>query len=346
MQSPVEAPPVKRKYNKKDPSKEKKKKKPKWETDSPALKTDPVKETPEPIVVEKHYAMKEGQWVEEQEQEKDQAIQSLLAEVDMIPQIGSPPRAPLAVVDLVTCPFHLKPLTRKKPPDEIEKQEVLFCPDIDCPVFLFASHIDAYLQSLHYTLPSHDVLECWDILQCFCHFTPVLKLSQSETNPNRLYLSCNNWQKELKCPYFQWYDEPFTNKNAAWQDEMRFEFKQLPVPASREEAKRKAQEHKEACKKMAFQQYFTNLKADMEEKRKNLMKTGSSSSSSGWGAPREDGAREDGAREDGGGGGGGARVDGGGGGGRKSSAFVYYTRAVPSSNNWGITEQQYGTVNF
>ena len=83
----------------------------------------------------------------------------------------------------------------------------------------------------------------------------------------------------------------------------------------------------------------------MEEKRKNFMKTGSSSS--GWGAPREDGAREDG------GGGGGPREDGaredgggGGGGGRKSSPFVYYTRAVPSSNKWGITEQRYGTVNF
>ena len=146
MQSPttVEAPPVKRKYVKKDKpdSKEKsqKKKKPKCETDS-ALKTDPAKETPEPVVVEKNYVMKEGQWVEE-EQEKDQAIQALMAEVDKIveigsppqPRIGSPPRAPLAVVDLVTCPFHLKPLIRKKPPDEIEKQEVLFCPAIDCPV--------------------------------------------------------------------------------------------------------------------------------------------------------------------------------------------------------------------
>ena len=308
MQSPttVEAPPVKRKYVKKDPSKEKtkNKKKPKWETDSPALNTDSLKETPEPMVVEKHYVMKDGQWVEESEQEKDQAIQSLLAEVDMIPQIGSPPgpqknrsppRAPLVVVDLLTCPFHLKPLTRRKPPDEIEKQEVLFCPEVDCPVFLFASNIDAYLQALHYTPPSQDVIECWDILQCFCHFTPILKLSQSEANPNRLYLSCNNWQKELKCPYFQWYDQPFTNKNAAWQDEMRFEFKQLPVPVSREEAKRKAQEHKEACKKMAYQQYFTNLKADMEEKRKNLVKTG-------------------------------------GGGGPRRSPFVYYTRAVPSNS--------------
>ena len=307
MQSPttVEAPPVKRKYVKKDKpdSKEKKKKKPKWETDSPALKTDSAKETPEPIVVEKHYVIQDGQWVEEQEKEKDQAIQSLLAEVDMIPQIGSPPgpqsrsppRAPLEVVDLLTCPFHLKPLTRRKPPDEIGKQEVVFCPELDCPVFLFASNIDAYLQALHYTPPSQDVIECWDILPCFCHFTPILKLSQSEANPNRLYLSCNNWCKELKCPYFQWYDERFNNKNAAWQDEMRFEFKKLPVPASREEAKRKAQENKEACKKMAFQQYFTNLKADMEEKRKNLVKTG------------------------------------GGGGGRKSP-FVYYTRAVPSNS--------------
>ena len=350
MQSPVEALSVKRKYTKKDKpdSKEKKKKKPKWETDSPALKTDPVRETPEPIVVEKNYAMKEGQWVEEQE--KDLAIQSLLAEVDMIPQIGSPPgpqsesppRAPLAVVDLLTCPFHLKPLTRKKPPDEIEKQEVLFCPDVDCPVFLFASNIDAYLQALHYTLPSHDVMECWDILQCFCHFTPVLKLSQSETNPNRLYLSCNNWNKELKCPYFQWFDLPLSNKNTAWQDEMRFEFKHLPVPASREEAKQKEKETREACKKRAFVEYFTNLKAEQEEKRKNLMKT------SGWGVPREGGGggggggggapREDGAR----GGGGGARVDGGGGGGRKSP-FVYYTRAVPTHDSF--TTFEHG-VNF
>ena len=209
------------------------------------MNTDPAKETAEPLVVEKNYVMKEGQWVEEEEKEKDDAIQALLAEVDKIPQIGSPPPQP--PVDLLTCPCHLKPMTRKKPPDETEKQEVLFCPEIDCPVFLFAGNIDAYLRALHYTPHSQDVVECWDILQCYCHFTPVLKLSQSEANPNRLYLSCNNFMKELRCPYCKWFDEPFTNKNATWQDEMRFEFKQLPVPASREEAKRKAQEHKEAC---------------------------------------------------------------------------------------------------
>ena len=78
-------------------------------------------------------------------------------------------------------------------------------------------------------------------------------------------------------------------------------------------------------------EYFTNLKADMEEKRKNLMTTGS-----GWGAPREDGARVDG--------GGGAREDGGGGGGGgRKSPFVYYTRAVPTHDSF--TAFEHG-VNF
>ena len=277
------------------------------------MKTDPAKETPEPLIEEKNYVMKEGQWVEE---EKEAAIQALMAEVDKIAQNGSPPRAPVDLVDLLTCPFHLKPLTRKKPPDEIEKQEVLFCPEIDCPVFLFGNTLDDYVRALHYTPPSRDVIECWDILQCYCHVTPVLKLSQSETNPNRLYLSCNNWCKELKCPYFQWFDEAFSKKNAVWQDEMRFEFKQLPVPASREEAKRKAQEYKEECKRKGYLEYFSNLKTEMKEKRKHLTKTGSSSGG------------------------------GGGGGSPRKSPFVYYTRAVPSSNNWGIAEQPYESVDF
>ena len=297
MQSPTTVDPLpKRKYNKKQDTK-KPKKKTKWET-------DPTKETPEPMeVVEKNFVMKDGQWVEE----TDAAIQTLMSEVDKIPEIGSPPLA-----DLLSCPFHLIPLTRKKPPDEIEKQEVLFCPELDCPVFLFANNIDAYLQALHFTPPSEDVAECWDILQCYCHFTPILKLSQSETNPNRLYLSCNNWCKELRCCYFQWFDEAFSKKNAAWQDEMRFEFQQLPVPASREEAKRKANENKEAIRKRGLVDYFTNLKEQMEEKRKQLMKSG------GWGSGGG-----------GGGGGGGPREDGGarehGSGGPARGPFLYYT---------------------
>ena len=90
--------------------------------------------------------------------------------------------------------------------------------------------------------------------------------------------------------------------------------KQLPVPSSLEEAKRQAQENREACQKMGYQQYFTSLKVVMEEKRQNLMKTGSS----GWCVS--------------------------GGGGRRRDPFLYYTR-VPS--NWGLPVSTYGGgVNF
>jgi len=310
MQSPttVDVPAVKRKYIKRKEKVDvkeknsKNSKKTKWETDS-AFIPDPTKEKPEPEVIEKSYVMtKEGQWVEE----KDEAIEALLDEVSKIPQPSSPPRAP--IVDLLTCPFHLRPLTRKNPPDEIEKQEVLFCPELDCPVFLFSNNLEAYLKALHYRPPSPDVSECWDILQCYCHYTPVLKLSQSQNNPNRLYLSCNSFNKELRCPYFQWFDEAFSKKNAAWQDEWRFFMKQLPVPNSREEAKRKEQENRKLCRKMAHKEYFFDLKQKMEEKRKNLENGGDGSGGSGGGAARE----------------------------KKVNPFVYYTRCAPYASNGGV----------
>lgn len=276
------------------------------------MKTDPTKETPAPLIEEKRYVMNNGWWVEEEEQRKEQeeALREFMVEVDKIPQIGSLPQVP---VDLLKCPFHFKPLTRKKPPDEIEKQEVLFCPEVDCSVFQFAGNLEAYLQALHYTPPSIDVTECWDMLQCYCHFTPVLKLSQSQANHNRLYLSCNNFTKALKCPYFQWFDEPFSNKNAAWQDEMRFIFRKLPIPANREEARKKMKENTEACKRMGYHQYFSGVKADIGEKRKKMMERGN-------GSPR----------------GGGPRKDGGGGDGPKQTSILYFTRA-DSSNEWGVS---------
>jgi len=72
---------------------------------------------------------------------------------------------------------------------------------------------------------------------------------------------------------------------------------------------------------MAHMQHFTNLKLEMEEKRKSL----TSSGSGGWG-PRGDDAREYG---------GGAREHGGGGGGPRKNPFIYFTKGVPS--NWGPT---------
>ena len=41
-------------------------------------------------------------------------------------------------------------------------------------------------------------------LVCFCNDTPALKLSKSEKNPDRLFMTCRHRQ----CKLFQWADEP------------------------------------------------------------------------------------------------------------------------------------------
>ena len=253
----------KRKQDRKNATKGKKKLK----TDSalvlphhPAAVSDfipnPATEKPEPMLVEKNYVMnEEGKWIEE-----PSSINELAHSFNEA--ISDP------LVDLLSCPFHCKPLTRKKPPAEVEKKEVLFCPVINCPVFLFADNMEPYVRALHYTLPSKDVEECWDILACYCNQTPSLKLSTSQLNPNRLYLVCANFNKDLKCPYFQWFDGPFEPKNQAWQDEIRFVLSHQPVPSTRQQAVAQEKQRKEKEKQGNLLVYFgdiqTNLKAKKE----------------------------------------------------------------------------------
>ena len=264
---------IKRKYVRKDPSKKK------FKTDSALvlnhavkdsalvlpnhaaivaeLVPSPATEKPEPTVVEKNYVMNEkGAWVEEEE---SSSIDALVH--DFNEAISEP------LMDLMTCPFHLKPLTRKKPPADIEKKEVLFCPTPFCPVFLFADSMEPYLRALHYTFPSKDVEECWDILACYCNQTPTLRLSNSSLNPNRLYMICANFNKDLKCPYFQWFEEPFNHKVAAWQDEIRFLLSHQPVPDNRKDAIAQEKERRERERQENLMVYFGGIQQNLKEKK-------------------------------------------------------------------------------
>lgn len=255
---------VKRKYVRKNPSNSKKKVK--TDADPPALDfvPDPTTEKPEPLITDKSYVLDEqGKWVEE---EQPLSIEALVN--DFNEAISDP------LVDLLSCPFHCKPLTRKKPTTEEEgekkKKEVLFCPVLGCPVFLFAENMEPYVRALHYTLPSKDVEECWDILACYCNEAPSLKLSTSRLNPNRLYLVCNNFNKDLKCPYFQWFEEPFSPKTAAWQDEIRFVLSHQPVPENRQEAKEQEKQRKERAKQENLLTYFGSMQTRLKCKREEL----------------------------------------------------------------------------
>ena len=42
-------------------------------------------------------------------------------------------------------------------------------------------------------------------MRCFCNRGLIMKMSKSDKNPDRLYLSCR--QKERRCDFFQWVNE-------------------------------------------------------------------------------------------------------------------------------------------
>ena len=220
----------------------------------------------------------EGTWVEERSSSIDALVH------DFNEAISEP------LMDLMNCPFHSKPLTQKKPPAQVEKKEVLFCPVVTCPVLLFADNMEPYLRALHYTIPSKDVEECWDILACYCNQTPSLKLSKSQLNPNRLYMVCANFNKDLKCPYFQWFEDPFNSKVAAWQDEIRFVLSHQPVPTTRQEAILQEKQRRERAKQENLLVYFGDIQKSMREKRIE--------SCSGGGG-RDNGGRGGGGRDEG-----------------------------------------------
>ena len=52
---------------------------------------------------------------------------------------------------------------------------------------------------------------------CFCRSVPVLKVSGSEKNNGRLYMSCN---RKNKCDFFQWADVPLFDKNREWMQSL------------------------------------------------------------------------------------------------------------------------------
>ena len=49
-------------------------------------------------------------------------------------------------------------------------------------------------------------------MKCFCIYAPIMSISHSEKNPNRLFFKCSKRQ----CEFFQWVDEHPRGKNRAW----------------------------------------------------------------------------------------------------------------------------------
>ena len=76
-----------------------------------------------------------------------------------------------------------------------------------CPVF-FGSLEQKQLVLSKLCHEIHPKLQqLWGTMSCLCGLVPKLKLSQSQKNPNKVFLSCPRVQ-EARCKFFQWIHSP------------------------------------------------------------------------------------------------------------------------------------------
>ena len=100
------------------------------------------------------------------------------------------------------CPIHDDMKMKCLNPDQ---SGVLFfkCTEPDCCVFWTSDSCDAICHELRHSIHPSVCDALWSkSLRCECGFTPRMKLSRSEKNNGRVFLTC--FKKEEACGYFQW----------------------------------------------------------------------------------------------------------------------------------------------
>ena len=104
------------------------------------------------------------------------------------------------------CPFHpLSPLKILNP--DAESGPVYYSCH-DCPVWCTSNTVDTVLPELKAHIHP-EVLAKLEELTCQCGLKPRMKLSQSEKNPRKVYLTCGQNPRETDtCGYFQWMHGP------------------------------------------------------------------------------------------------------------------------------------------
>jgi len=63
-----------------------------------------------------------------------------------------------------------------------------------------------------YRQPHPDVCDQWNCLLCFCREPVTPQLSQSQDNPNRLFMPCS----KKNCKFFRWADKPLGQSYWKW----------------------------------------------------------------------------------------------------------------------------------
>ena len=104
------------------------------------------------------------------------------------------------------CPVH-KEVALKKLFNQ-EGWEYFICDTSEgytpCFVTCSVEQADKYLREADIQLKECYMSNLPD-MRCFCNKGLILKMSKSEKNPDRLYLTCR--QRERRCNFFQWVNE-------------------------------------------------------------------------------------------------------------------------------------------
>ena len=101
------------------------------------------------------------------------------------------------------CPIHEERKMTCLNADEVYGALLFKCTKPGCSVFYTSATFEdvryQLREAIHPTV--HQGLFHAD-LKCHCDYTPRMKLSQSQKNPGRVFLTC--FKKHNPCPYFQW----------------------------------------------------------------------------------------------------------------------------------------------
>ena len=156
--------------------------------------------------------------MDESQVEAKEAVNLLLKELDAMEEEEQrkTPTKSMVVESDYTCPIHFEPVKK-----HVSKNgwEYYKCSESPCMLFCAAQDVDEYLKRVNVQLCA------WfrnknDLPECFCRKVVALKVSQSEKNPGKVYMSCS--QRD-KCGYFQWGNDVLFGKNKEWKDQLFFE---------------------------------------------------------------------------------------------------------------------------
>ena len=133
------------------------------------------------------------------------------------------------------CPFHPQQFLECVNPQAQFGPLRFKCPQEGCPVYVFEDTREMMMEALkNDTHPQVQARIEHGELKCKCGWVPRMKLSRTDKNPNKVFLSCGSRIMHGKpCGYFQWLHGPLWRPREPAQPTLRQWVKDTPPELQR-----------------------------------------------------------------------------------------------------------------